>query len=51
MKVTDAEGKELWICYVEGFEDRDSFKDGEIYNPQECARTLEELLIDDSEHI
>jgi len=44
MKVTDSEGKEIWIWYVSEFNE-DSFKDGEIYNPQEFANSKENLLI------
>ncbi|MDR0793722.1 MAG: hypothetical protein LBE82_10470 [Chitinophagaceae bacterium] len=45
MKVTDSEGKEIWVWAVEKFEDS-SFYDGEEYNPKEVAESLDELLID-----
>jgi len=45
MKVTDSEGKEIWVWYVSEFNE-DSFKDGEIYNPKEFAKSKVELLVD-----
>jgi hypothetical protein len=46
MKVIDSEGKEIWVWYVSEFIDDSFNEDGEIYNPNETAGSLEELLID-----
>ncbi len=43
LKVTDSEGKEIWLWYVSEFID-DSFKDGDIYNPKELGHTKKSLL-------
>lgn len=43
MKVTDSEGKEIWVWYVSEFIDN-SFKDGEEYNPKENAVSFDELV-------
>jgi len=43
MKVTDSEGKEIWVWYVSEFIDG-SFKDGEEYNPKENAVSFDELV-------
>lgn len=43
MKVTDSEGKEIWVWYVSEFID-DSFLDGAIYNPKETANAKEMLI-------
>ena len=45
IKVTDSEGKEIWLWYASEFND-DTFKDGETYNPNEFGKTKEELLVD-----
>lgn len=42
---THLNGKELWMWVVTEFID-DSFKDGEVYNPNEFAETQNELFID-----
>jgi hypothetical protein len=39
------DGKEKWMWVVVEFID-DSFLDGDVYNPPECAGTKEKLLID-----
>lgn len=44
MKVTDSEGKEIWIWYVSEFID-DSFLDGEVDNPQETANSKKGLVV------
>ncbi len=44
MKVKDSEGKVIWLWYVSEFNE-DSFKDGEVYNPNEFGTTKEELLV------
>lgn len=44
MKVTDSEGKEIWLWHVSEFNE-DSYKDGELYNPNEFGTSKEELLI------
>ncbi|MDR0612456.1 MAG: hypothetical protein LBG45_03045 [Dysgonamonadaceae bacterium] len=43
MKVITDNGKEQWIWTVSEFID-DSYKNGEIYNPNEYANNLSELL-------
>lgn len=43
MKVTDSNGKEIWVWFVSEFID-DSFLSGEIYNPQETANKKEDLI-------
>lgn len=43
MKVTDSEGKEIWVWYVSEFIDS-SFKDGEEYNPKDNAVSFDELV-------
>lgn len=43
MKVTDSEGKEIWVWHVSEFMD-DSFLDGKTYNPQETANSKKELI-------
>ncbi|HRK26194.1 MAG TPA: hypothetical protein PK239_02780 [Chitinophagales bacterium] len=43
LKVTDSEGKEIWVWYVSEFEDS-SFKDGVGVNPKENAVSLNELI-------
>lgn len=43
MKVTDSEGREIWIWYVSEFID-DSFLNGEVLNPKETANTKEVLI-------
>lgn len=43
MKVTDSNGKEIWVWHVSEFID-DSFLDGEIYNPQETAISRDKLI-------
>jgi hypothetical protein len=43
LKITDSEGKEIWVWYVSDFID-DSFKEGEVYNPKETSRSLEKLV-------
>lgn len=43
MKVTDSEGKEIWIWCVSEFID-DSFINGEVYNPVENATTFDDLI-------
>jgi len=45
MKVTDSEGKEQWFWYVSEFND-ETFKDGEVYNPNEFGKSKTELLVD-----
>lgn len=45
MKVTDSESKEIWLWFVSEFNE-DSFKDGDLYNPNEFGTTKEDLLID-----
>ncbi len=44
MKVTDSEGKEIWVWYVSEFNEG-SFKDGKSYNPKEFANSKKELLV------
>lgn len=39
-KMTDKFGKEFWAWIVVEFTD-DCFKDGEVFNPQEVAESLE----------
>ena len=43
MKITDSMGQELWIWAVIEFVD-DNFKDGKLFNPQESAESIENLL-------
>jgi hypothetical protein len=43
MKIRNNDGTECWIWAVLEFVD-DSFKDGEAFNPQETANSLECLL-------
>ncbi|MBS1572290.1 MAG: hypothetical protein JST62_07860 [Bacteroidetes bacterium] len=43
MKVTDSEGKEIWVWYVSEFID-DSFLNGEVYNTKETSNDLETLV-------
>jgi hypothetical protein len=43
MKVTDSEGKKIWLWYVSEFTD-DSFLNGEVINPKENAKSEEELI-------
>jgi hypothetical protein len=43
VKVTDHQGKEIWLWYVSEFVD-DSFKDGNVYNPKETGRSKRALL-------
>jgi hypothetical protein len=43
-KVTDKDGKEMWVWVVSEFID-DTFLDGKIYNPQEGGETIEKLLL------
>lgn len=50
IKVTDSEGKEIWLWYVSEFNE-DTFKDSELYNPNEFGDTKEELLIDTTAEI
>ncbi len=45
MKVTDSEGKEIWLWFVSEFNE-DTFNDGELYNPNEFGTTKQELLVD-----
>ncbi|MDO9036869.1 MAG: hypothetical protein Q7U59_00800 [Lutibacter sp.] len=44
MKVTDSDGKEIWVWYVTEFSDT-SFYNGKEYNPKEFGNSKEELLI------
>ena len=46
LKVTDSEGKVIWLWYVSEFME-DSFRNGQIYNPQESANSKLELLSQD----
>jgi hypothetical protein len=43
MKVKNEDGEEYWIWTVLEFVD-DSFKDGEVFNSKETAKSLEILL-------
>jgi hypothetical protein len=43
IKITDSDGKEIWVWYVSEFIES-SFKDGEEYNPKENANSLAELV-------
>lgn len=43
LKITNQDGKEIWIWYVTEFEE-DSFLDGAVFNPEEFADTKENLL-------
>lgn len=43
LKVTDSEGKEIWVWYVSEFVES-GFKNGEEYNPTEIAETFNELI-------
>lgn len=45
LKVTDSEGKEIWVWHVSEFIES-SFKDGKEYNPAENAKTFERLIAD-----
>jgi hypothetical protein len=48
LQITDAEGKECWIWYVEQFED-DTYKSSNICNPNIVADTLEKLIEETTE--
>ena len=50
MKVTDSDGKEIWVWYVSEFTEN-SFLNGEIYNPQEIANSNDELFINSTPNI
>jgi len=43
MKVTDSEGKAIWVWYVSEFID-DSFLNGEVYNTKETSNDFETLV-------
>ena len=43
IKITDKQGNITWRWVVSEFTN-DSFKDGEVYNPQETAMCLDELI-------
>ncbi len=45
MKVTDSEGKEIWVWYVSEFNE-DTFRDGEHYDPKEFGNSKEELILE-----
>ena len=47
-KITTDKGKVVWVWYVAEYNE-DSYRDGELYNPQEFADTKEELLLSDGE--
>ncbi len=46
IKVTDSEGKEIWLWSVVEFSDS-SFYNGDEYNPKEFGNSLEELLVEE----
>ena len=48
IKVTDSEGKEIWLWYVSEFTDDSFDENGEIFNPKEYANTKLELLTQDT---
>ena len=44
IKVTDSEGKEIWLWYVSEFTDDSFDENGNIFNPKEFATSKLELL-------
>ena len=44
IKVTDSDGKEIWLWYVSEFTDDSFDENGDIFNPKEFATGKSELL-------
>ena len=45
IKVTDSEGKEIWLWYVSEFTDDSFDENGDVFNPKEWANSKLELLV------
>ena len=48
MKIKNGNGDNIWVWVVADF-DGDSFRDGEVFNPSESAKSLKELLVNTTE--
>jgi hypothetical protein len=46
MKVTDSEGKEIWMWCVSEFTDDSYDHNGVVFNPKEFATTKENLMLE-----
>jgi hypothetical protein len=44
IKVTDSEGKEIWLWYVTEFTDDSFDDDGDVFNPKTTANSKSDLL-------
>ena len=45
IKVTDSEGKEIWLWYVSEFTDDSFDENGDVFNPKEWDNSKLELLV------